>query len=374
MNRMSVCPLAVSVIASFQGVLLVLTPMVTAVTTTALVAGQSDAYLIWAAFAAFLICGIITALQAARVWRFGTGHVLLTAASVSLIVVSVPRADGRRTRPALRRYRGGRPLPVCPVGVAATAAPGHNARGNRYRLDAAGRHGHPHRIGPRDSAAGTGRLSSPGRSLVSSHWPYWALLGLRVSGGWRLWVPIVAIGAGCVASIPFGLYDFRLVAQAQWVGVPGVWFPDFQMPEASAVAALMPIAIIVLMINGIKNMGDSVVVQRLSRRSPPGHGLPIGSGVAERQWSGSIVERSCRVAANDHQLGDQRLPCEPYRSRQPKRGVHRWGHAHIAGILSQVDGLPADHTRPGHGGLPAGRHGHLHSGGNSDCRTGWSGP
>jgi len=31
----------------------------------------------------------------------------------------------------------------------------------------------------------------------------------------------------------------------------------------------MPIAIIVLMINGIKNMGDSVVVQRLSRRSPP---------------------------------------------------------------------------------------------------------
>ena len=79
-----------SVVASFQGVLLVLTPMVTAVTTTALVAGQSDAYLIWAAFAAFLVCGMITALQAARVWRFGTGHVLLTAASVSLIVVSVP--------------------------------------------------------------------------------------------------------------------------------------------------------------------------------------------------------------------------------------------------------------------------------------------
>ena len=84
------CPLAVSVIAGFQGVLLVLTPMVTAVTTTALVAGQSEDYLIWAAFAAFLICGVITALQAGRVWRFGTGHVLLTSASVSLIVVSVP--------------------------------------------------------------------------------------------------------------------------------------------------------------------------------------------------------------------------------------------------------------------------------------------
>lgn len=48
-------PILVSVVASFQGVLLVLTPMVTAITTTALVAGQSDSYLTWAAFAAFLI-------------------------------------------------------------------------------------------------------------------------------------------------------------------------------------------------------------------------------------------------------------------------------------------------------------------------------
>ena len=84
------CPLYVSAVAGFQGVLLVLTPMVTAITTTALVAGQSDSYLTWAAFATFLICGVITALQAGRVWRLGTGHVLLTAASVSLIIVGVP--------------------------------------------------------------------------------------------------------------------------------------------------------------------------------------------------------------------------------------------------------------------------------------------
>jgi hypothetical protein len=50
------CPLFVSAAAGFQGVLLVLTPIVTAVTTAALVSGQSEQYLIWAAFAALLIC------------------------------------------------------------------------------------------------------------------------------------------------------------------------------------------------------------------------------------------------------------------------------------------------------------------------------
>ena len=79
-----------STVAGFQGVLLVLTPMVTAITTTALVVGRSSSYLTWTAFAALLICGITTALQAGRVGRIGTGHVLLTAASVSLVVVGVP--------------------------------------------------------------------------------------------------------------------------------------------------------------------------------------------------------------------------------------------------------------------------------------------
>ena len=83
-------PYAVWVFAGFQGVLLVLTPIVTTVTTTALVVGQSEQYLIWAAFAALLICGFTTALQASRIWIVGTGHMLITAASVSLIVVGVP--------------------------------------------------------------------------------------------------------------------------------------------------------------------------------------------------------------------------------------------------------------------------------------------
>ncbi len=262
------CPLIVSFIASFQGVLLVLTPMVTAVTTTALVAGQSEDYLVWSAFAAFLICGLITALQAGRVWRFGTGHVLLTAASVSLIVVSVPALEAGGpgllaavvVAGALSQFALSLWLPllrriITPVVtgtalmlLAATVIP--IAAGRVTAL-------------PSDAAA----LSGPVVALVTL--AVLAVLGLRVSGAWRLWVPLIAIGAGCVGCVPFGLYEFGLVMEAPWVGIPGTWFPDFETPEVSAFVALMPMAIIVVMINGIKNMGDSVVVQRLSRREPP---------------------------------------------------------------------------------------------------------
>ena len=248
--------------------LLVLTPMVTAVTTTALVAGQSEAYLIWAAFASFLVCGVITALQAGRVWRFGTGHVLLTAASVSLIVVSVPALSAGGpgllatviVAGALSQFALSLWLPllrriITPVVtgtalmlLAATVIP---IAANRVIV----------------LPEGATPFSGPTVGLTTL--VVLALLGLRVSGGWRLWVPVIAIGAGCIASIPFGLYNFQLVAQSPWVGIPGVWFPDFEVPEVSAVVALLPMAIIVVMINGIKNMGDSVVVQRLSRRSPP---------------------------------------------------------------------------------------------------------
>ena len=50
------------------------------------------------------------------------------------------------------------------------------------------------------------------------------------------------------------------------MGLPGLWFPGLDLPEARGFVSLLPMVAIVVLINGIKNMGDSVVVQRLSRR------------------------------------------------------------------------------------------------------------
>ena len=205
-------PLPIALIASFQGVLLVLTPMVTAVTTTALVAGQSEEYLIWSAFSVFLICGVITALQAGRLWRIGAGHVLLTAASVSLIVVSVPAlvaggpgllsavvVAGALSQfalsawlPLLRRIITPAVTGTALMLLAATVIPIAAERVTAL---------------PEDALS----FSGPVVALVTL--VVLAALGLRVSGALRLWIPLIAIGGGCVAAIPFGLYDFRLVVQ-----------------------------------------------------------------------------------------------------------------------------------------------------------------
>ncbi len=43
---------------------------------------------------------------------------------------------------------------------------------------------------------------------------------LRGSDALRLWAPLCGIAAGCAAAVIMGIYDFGIVAQASWVGVP----------------------------------------------------------------------------------------------------------------------------------------------------------
>ena len=261
------CPFFVWGFAGFQGALLVLTPIVTAVTTAALVAEQSREYLVWGAFASLVICGAITALQASRIWRIGTGHILITAGSVSLVVVSVPALSaggpamlaGLCVAGALAQYGLSTWLPLMrrvltPV-VSGTAL---------ILLAVSVIPIAAHRVAavPAEAQSFSGVVVAAVTLFVV------AGLGLKLSGGWRLWTPVIGIVAGCVAAVPFGLYDFQLVLNSAWVGIPGTWFPDFEMPEAQGFLALLPMAVIVMWINGIKNMGDSVVMQRLSRRRP----------------------------------------------------------------------------------------------------------
>ena len=261
------CPFLVWAFAGFQGVLLVLTPIVTAVTTAALVAEQSEQYLVWAAFATLVICGVATMLQATRIWRIGTGHVLITAGSVSLVAVSVPALSaggpgmlallclaGALTQFALSAWLPQLRRVITPV-VSGAAL---------ILLAASVIPIAMHRIGTVQAEL----PSFSGVVVAVVTLAVVASLGLKLSGGWRLWTPIIGIVAGCAVAVPFGMYDFHLVANSPWVGVPGTWFPDFEMPQANGLLALLPMAVIVMWINGIKNMGDSVVVQRLSRRQP----------------------------------------------------------------------------------------------------------
>ena len=282
------CPLFVWGFAGFQGALLVLTPIVTAVTTAALVAEQSREYLVWGAFASLIICGAITALQSGRIWRIGTGHIMITAGSVSLVVVSVPAltAGGPAMLAALciagalSQYGLSLWLPlmrriITPVvsGTALILLAASVIPIAAYRVAAV----------PAEAQSSSGVVVAAITLVVV------AGLGLKLSGGWRLWTPIIGIVAGCAAAVPFGLYDLQLVLTSPWVGIPGTWFPDFEMPEVQGFLALLPMAVIVMWINGIKNMGDSVVMQRLSRRRPQATDFRLVQGSLYANGTGVLL-------------------------------------------------------------------------------------
>ena len=53
------------------------------------IAGQGEPYLTWAVFAALLVCGVITVIQALRLGRFGAGYPMLMGTSGAFIAVCV---------------------------------------------------------------------------------------------------------------------------------------------------------------------------------------------------------------------------------------------------------------------------------------------
>ena len=96
-------------------------------------AGGSEDFLSWAAFAALAISGVTTVLQAVRVGRIGSGHVLLMGTSAAFIAVCVtalieggPRAPGD-TGHALGA------VPVRPLDAVVAAPAGAHPDGLRHR-------------------------------------------------------------------------------------------------------------------------------------------------------------------------------------------------------------------------------------------------
>ena len=86
-------PLPITVGLGMQYALLciasiVLTPMIMIT-----LAGGSDAYLSWAVFAALVISGLTTAIQARRVGRIGAGYILVMGSTSAFLAVSVTASE-----------------------------------------------------------------------------------------------------------------------------------------------------------------------------------------------------------------------------------------------------------------------------------------
>ena len=227
--------------------------------------GVSDAYASWAVFATVAVSGATTVLQAFRFGRFGGGHVLLMGASTAFISVSITAvAEGgpallatlviiTAAVPLLLSWRLAQVQRVVTPAVAGTVimlipitvlpAVGDLLAGV-----------------PDGSPAAGAPLSALATFAVIT------ALTLRAPGVWRLWAPVIGVGAGSLVGGWFGLYDTSRVAAAAWIDLPQGRWPGFDLTFGAAFWALLPAFLLVAVIAAVRTMSSAVAVQRVSWR------------------------------------------------------------------------------------------------------------
>ncbi len=260
------CPLWVAFGVGLQGTVFALAPLVLVVAITARAGGQDESYLSWAVFASLIISGCLTALQASRFWRFGAGYVLIMGTTPNFIAISVLAlvAGGPSLLaslvvvgslsylalavwlPLLRRI-------ITPV-VSATVLMLIAVAVLPIALD---------RV--QEVPQGSPVAAGPTVAIVTL--TVFVIMALRMTGAWRLWSPLIGIGAGCAVALLFGIYDFQRVIDAPWVGIATGYTPAFDLTLGPSFWALLPVFVVVTLVGGIKNIGDNVAIQQASRRA-----------------------------------------------------------------------------------------------------------
>ncbi len=259
------CSLFAAIAVGAQGVLIVVAPAVLIVAITAVASGQDERYLTWAVFASLIIGGTVTALQAAGIGWLGTRHILITGTTPNYVAVSVLalQAGGPATLASL--------IVLSSLFYLAIAAWLPRLRriitpavsGTVLMLIAT-------MILPvafdrlKEVPAGTPEIAGPGVALVTL--VVTSILALRAPANWRLWSPLIGIGAGCAAAALFGMYDLERLMQAPWIGIPASGFPGLELTPTAGFWALLPMFLVVTLVQAIKTIGDAVVVQQVSQR------------------------------------------------------------------------------------------------------------
>ena len=230
-------------------------------------AGGSASYLAWAVFAAVLVSGVTTLLQAVRVGRIGAGYVLAMGTSGAFIAICVGAiAEGGPAMLAtlvvisslfqfllawrlslLRRILtptvAGTVIMLIPVTVMPIV----------FDMLAHVPEGTPP-LAPSLSAIATVVVI--------------CAISLKATGALRLWAPVIGIVAGCMAAGFYGLYDVGSVASASWVGLPEGGWPGFDLDFGPVFWGLLPAFVFVTLVGAIETVGDGVAIQRVSWRRP----------------------------------------------------------------------------------------------------------
>ena len=281
-------PALVTAGVGLQAAMTIIAPVALTVVIVARIAGQPDPYISWGVVAALLVSGVATVLQAVRLGRIGSGHVLAMGTSGAFIAVCVAALEA-----------GGPPLMASLVVVSSLVQFVLAARLSMLRrvftpvvsgtvvmliavtvapvlFDTMG-----------DVSDGTGRAAAPVAALVTIVTV--AALVLRGSPSVRLWSPVVGIAVGCAAAAPFGIYDTDAVVAAPWVGFPVASWPGFDLSlDADFWALLLPF-VVVTIVGAVETIGDGIAIQQVSRRDPRATDFRVVQGALNADGVGNLL-------------------------------------------------------------------------------------
>ena len=259
-------PLLLTMGLGLQYATIAIASIVVTPTVMITIAGGSDAYLSWAVFAALVVSGIATVVQAVRIGRVGAGYILVMGSTSAFLAVSITALEQggpgllasliimssliqfvlAARMSLLRRIFtptvAGTVLMLIPVTIAPLII--------RKLYDV-----------PEGASSATAPVVAGITLLVT------LLITLRSAGVWRLWAPVIGIVSGTLtAGFVFGIYDSASVLEASWVGLPEQAFVGFDLSFGTEFWALLPAFVMVTLVGAMDTLGDSIAIQRISWR------------------------------------------------------------------------------------------------------------
>ncbi len=287
------CPLPIAIGVGFQFVMVALVGMTVITVVIVRGGGGSDGYLTWSLFAALAAGGVATVIQAARVWRFGAGYVLIMGPSpvfapvcitalsgggpammASLIVVSalfqfVLVARLSLLRRVITPVVSGIVLMMASFAVMTSV------------FDMAG-----------DVPDGISPSAAPIIAAVTL--AVVVAMTFRAPRPLQQWTPLIAIAIGWAVAAGLGLDDIQSVIDAPWIGIPNTaeWHGFHLTPNAEFLSFL-PAFIVVALVSSIKAIGDGAAIQQVSHRRQRATDFRAVQGAVNGEGLGNLL---CGIA------------------------------------------------------------------------------
>ena len=251
-------------------------------------AGESDTYLNWAIFAAILVSGVTTIMQALGKGRFGAGYVLLMGTSAAFISVSIGALA-----------KGGPGMLATLVVISALFQFALASRLSLFRQILTPTIGGTVimliavTIMPVmfDMLKDVPESASTTDAAIAASVTLLAIIpfALRATGALRLWAPVIGVVAGSVAAACVGLYDFRLVQEADWIGIPQIAWPGLDLSFDATFWSLLPAFVFVTLVGAIETIGDSIAIQGVSWRRQRAVDYRAVQGAVSADGAGNLL-------------------------------------------------------------------------------------